>query len=111
YQNIYAASKHAVQTFMEGLAGEYRCRGITISTFAVGAMFTEMVRAAGLDRGHRASRLTFLDPARTARAAISSFKKGRLVCVPGALYKLIVLLGRITPRHFGVKVSERVMRP
>jgi short-subunit dehydrogenase len=111
YQNAYAASKHAVQTFMEGLAGEYRCTGITISTFAVGAMLTEMVRAAGLDQRHGPRSSAFLDPYRTARAAIASFKKGRLISVPGALYKLLAFLVRVTTRKFGVRVSERIMRP
>lgn len=109
YQNVYAAAKHATQIFMEGLAGEYRGRGVTFCTFAAGSMATEMIREAGLDRGRGAH--VFLDPARTARSALSSFKKGRLILVPGLLYKLIVFLARVTPRRFGVWLSERIMRP
>ena len=111
YQNVYAAAKHAVQTFMEGLAGEYRGRGVTISTFAAGSMATEMIRHAGLDRHHAAHSSVFLDPARAARAAISSFKRGRLILVHGVLYKTAALLARVTSRRFGVWLSERIMRP
>ncbi len=111
YQNVYAASKHAVQTFMEGLAGEYRGRGVTISTFAAGSMATEMIRQAGLDHRHGANSPVFLDPSRTARAAIASFKKGRIIAVPGALYKFVLFLARVTSRRFGVWLAERVMRP
>jgi len=111
YQNVYAAAKHATQTFMEGLAGEYRGRGVTFCTFAAGSMVTEMIRQAGLDRRHGARSPVFLDPARTARAALSSFKKGRLILIPGALYKFVVFLARVTPRRFGVWLSERIMRP
>jgi len=109
YQNVYAAAKHATQIFMEGLAGEYRGRGVTFCTFAAGSMATEMIQQTGLDRRHGAH--VFMDPARTALSALSSFKKGRLILVPGALYKLIVFLARVTPRRFGVWLSERIMRP
>ncbi len=111
YQNVYAAAKHATQTFMEGLAGEYRGRGVTLCTFAAGSMATEMIRQAGLDRRHASHSPVFLDPARTARAALASLKKGRLILIPGALYKLIAFLARITSRRFGLWLSERIMRP
>ncbi len=111
YQNVYAAAKHAVQVFMEGLAGEYRGRGIAICTFAAGSMVTEMIQAAGLDRRHGADSSVFLDPSRAARAALSSFKKGRLILIHGILYKTAALLARLTSRRFGVWLSERVMRP
>ncbi|HTZ51423.1 MAG TPA: SDR family NAD(P)-dependent oxidoreductase [Spirochaetia bacterium] len=111
YQNVYSAAKHAVQAFMEGLAGEYRGRGLTISTFAAGGMATEMIRHAGLDRRHGADSFLFLDTARAARAAISSFKRGQLVRIHGVVYKMAALLARITSRRFGVWLSERIMRP
>jgi uncharacterized protein len=111
YQNVYAAAKHAVQTFMEGLAGEYRGRGVTICTFAAGSMLTEMIQSAGLDRRHGVDSSVFLDPARAARAALQSFKKGRLILIHGLLYKAAALLGRITSRRFGVWLSEWIMRP
>jgi short-subunit dehydrogenase len=111
YQNAYAASKHAVQIFMEGLAGEYRGQGVTISTFVAGGMRTEMIQAAGLDHRRGPHGMTFLDPARSARRAISSFKNGRLVSVPGMLYKVILFLARITSRRFGVWLAARIMRP
>ena len=74
-----------------------------------GSMATEMIEHTGLDRRHGAG--VFMDPARIARSALSSLKKGRLVVVPGALYKFIVFLARVTPRRFGVWLSERIMRP
>jgi uncharacterized protein len=111
YQNVYAAAKHAVQAFMEGIAGEYRGRGVTISTFAAGSMATEMIRTAGLDQRHGTRGPVFLDPARAARVALSSFKKGRLILIPGLVYKFAVLLSRVTSRRFGVWLAERIMRP
>ncbi len=111
YQNIYATAKHAVQAFMEGLAGEYRGRGVSICTFAAGGMATEMIRHAGLDQRHGADSSVLIDPARAARAAISSFKRKRLILIHGALYKMAALLGRITSHRFAVWLSERIMRP
>jgi uncharacterized protein len=110
YQNVYAASKHAIQSFMESLAGEYHGRGVTICTFAAASMQTEMTLQAGLDR-RRGSSLVSLDPARAARVALASFKKGRLFVVPGALFKFVAFLARVTTRRFGVWLFERIMRP
>ncbi len=50
YQNVYAATKSALQSFTEGLAREYRGRGIRITTVAPGGMATEWLATYGLDR-------------------------------------------------------------
>jgi NAD(P)-dependent dehydrogenase (short-subunit alcohol dehydrogenase family) len=61
YQNVYSASKHAVQAFMEGLSREYRGRGVSICTFAAGSMATEMIIRAGLDRKYATGSPVYLN--------------------------------------------------
>jgi uncharacterized protein len=111
YQNVYSASKHAVQTFMEGLSREYKGRGVSICTFAAGSMATEMVTKSGLDRRYAAGSPVYLNLAKTARYALSSFKKGRLFSVPGWMYKTAVVLARLAPRRFLLWAVERFYTP
>src|SRR5271157_4815678 len=99
YQSVYSASKHAVQTFMECLSREYKGKGVSICTFAAGSMATEMITRAGLDRRFAAGSRVYLSLSDTARAALSSFKKGKLFSVPGIIYKTAVVLSRLLPKR------------
>jgi len=111
YQNVYSASKHAVQAFMEGLSREYRGRGVSICTFAAGSMATEMIIRAGLDRKYATGSPVYLNLVKTARYAVSSFKKGKLFSVPGILYKTAVALARIAPKRLILWAMERIYTP
>ncbi len=111
YQSVYSASKHAVQTFMECLSREYRDRGVSICTFAAGSMATEMITRAGLDRRFAAGSRVYLNLSDTARAALSSFKKGKLFSVPGIIYKIAVILSRLLPRRFVLWATDRIFAP
>jgi short-subunit dehydrogenase len=111
YQNVYAASKHAVQTFMEGLSREYRGTGVSICTYAPGSMATEMIMNAGLNLKYGTGSLVYLDTAKTARHALCSFKKGKLLSVPGILYKTVAVLAHLFPRRFVLWSAERIFCP
>jgi short-subunit dehydrogenase len=111
YQNAYAASKHAVQSFMDGLSREYHGRGVTLCTFAPGSMATEMVTGAGLDHRYAAGSRVYMDPAKMAREALSSFKRGKSFSIPGVLYKIAVGLSRIAPRRFVLWATGRIYHP
>jgi hypothetical protein len=111
YQTVYSASKHAVQAFMEGLSREYRGRGVSMCTFVVGSMATEMITSSGLDSRYAAGSRVHLDLAKTARAALSSLKKGKVFSVPGILYKTVVVLARLVPRWFLLWAVERFYTP
>jgi short-subunit dehydrogenase len=111
FQTIYSASKHAVQTFMEGLSREYRGRGVSICTFAAASMATEMITKAGLDRRFATGSPVYLSLVRSARYALSSFKKGKLFSVPGWMYKTAVVLARLMPRRVVLWAVERFYAP
>ncbi len=100
YQNVYAATKHAVQSFMEGLAREYRGTGVSFSTFAPGGMATEMLVLAGTVAKHPMTSPFNMDPAVAARKAVAAFKKRKLRTVPGLLNKMGMFLFRFAPRGF-----------
>jgi short-subunit dehydrogenase len=111
FQTVYSASKHAVQTFMEGLSREYRGRGVSICTFAAASMATEMITKAGLDRRFATGSPVYLSLVRSARYALSSFKKGKLFSVPGWMYKTAVVLARLVPRRVVLWAVERFYAP
>ena len=111
FQNVYSATKHAVQAFMEGLAREYRGRGVSICTFAAGGMATEMITKAGLDRRYAIGSPVYMNPAKTARAAVSAFKRGKPFSVPGFQYKTALALTRLAPRRILLWAMERIYSP
>jgi hypothetical protein len=111
FQNVYAAAKHGMQSFMEGLAREYRGRGVTFTTFLPGGMATELLTLAGLDKKIRVDSPVNMDPARAARIAIAAWKKGADRSVPGVLNKTIAVLSRLAPRSFVTWSAEKVYGP
>ena len=110
FQNVYAATKHGMQAFMEGLAQEYRDRGVRFCTFAPGGMATEMIRSSGTDKKFK-SPIINMDPAKAARLAVAALRKGKMLSVPGLLYKTIVFLARRAPRRFLAWAARKTYTP
>ncbi len=111
YQNFYAATKHAVQTFSEGLSAEYRKSGVVICTFAPGGIATEMIAKSGLDKHFGKNNPGLLPPAKAAEIAIRGFKKGKLINVPGLTSKAVVFLQRCLPRKTVIRGAARIYAP
>jgi len=111
YQNVYAATKHAVQTFSEGLREEYRNRGVAICTFAPGGIATEMITKSGLDKRFGKNNPGLIPPARAAEMAIRGLKKAKPIHVPGLINKAVVLCQRLAPRKAILRATERIYAP
>jgi len=62
YQNVYSASKHALQCFSEALQGELKGSGVTLSIYAPGGIRTAMVEESGLSDHFGRSNLGFDKP-------------------------------------------------
>jgi uncharacterized protein len=106
FQNVYAATKAGVQSFMEGLAQEYRGRGVSFCTFATAGIDTDMIRDSKF--GGAAFNMP---PAKAAAHAVDGFKAGRMRHVPGAMGKTIVFLVRHAPRSLVLRVARSLFRP
>jgi short-subunit dehydrogenase len=111
YQTVYSASKHAMQAFMEGLAWEYRGRGVSFTTMLPGGIDTELLTLSGLDRKIPAGSAVNMSPARAARIAVRALKSGRGRCVPGLMNKALVLVSRFVPRSLIERSAERLYDP
>ena len=111
YQSVYSATKHGLQAFMEATAREYRGRGVALCTFAAGGMATEMSALSGLERTISLDSPFNMDPARAARKALASFKRGKLVAIPGPLYRMVAVLLKLAPRRLVSWAVERIWAP
>lgn len=111
FQNVYAATKHAVQAFSEGLRSEYGGKGIAICTYAPGGIATEMIAKSGLDRHFRMDSRLLMPPDKAAALALRAFKREKLVCVPGLLNKAAVLAQRLTTKRNTLRATRRIYEP
>ena len=110
HQNVYAATKHAMQAFTEGLAYEYRGKGVPICSFVPVGIATEMITNAGTDKKLLGSKIFLMAPERSARLAIRSWKKGRIVGVPELSARVGLFLTRLLPRRAVTAVLGRAFQ-
>jgi len=122
YQAAYAASKHALQAYMNSLAFELdrSARGgsprFVITSFAPGGVATEMIANSGLQSrfagsaGGKSDR--FLAPAdRVAAQALRAWRRRRRAGTAGLANRLTVLAARLLPLGWIGRTSERLFRP
>ncbi len=110
YQGVYTASKHAAQVFTEILSKENNNSNITISSFAPGGIATEMLSNSGLDKLRGSDNFFNWSAKKVAEKAVSSFKKRKLLSVPGFVYKTGLILKRILPKKTLMYFLEKSYR-
>ena len=110
YQNVYSASKHAIQVFTEGLYQECRKGGVVISSFAPGGIATEMLTKSGLDKKYDLNSVFNMKAEVVAKKAVRSLKKKKFLSVPGFFNNLVLFLIRLFPRKVVARVLELVYR-
>jgi uncharacterized protein len=107
----YGGTKHFVTAFSESLRLELRGTGVVVSQLCPGPVRTEFFDVAG-DLA-RLPRFLELTAEQCARAALRGFARGRALIIPGLLSKILIGLGRITPRwllRLTYSVVARAMR-
>lgn len=121
YQAAYAASKHALQAYMNSLAFEldhsarHGLPRFVITSFAPGGVATEMLSKSGLDAQFSGSDgggpERFLAPAdRVAAQALRAWRRRRRATTAGIANHLTVLAGRLLPLAWVGRMSERLFR-
>ena len=97
---VYAASKAYVTSFSEGIRGEVRKAGVTVTALCPGPVATEFGQVAQRPSGKRElSSPGFMQVAveDVARAGLSAVERGQPVVVPGLVMKIAMFLVRLTP--------------
>jgi uncharacterized protein len=94
----YSAAKSWVIAFSESLAAETAGTGVTVTVACPGFVRTEFHQRSGIsvDLPDR----MWLDAARVARECLADADKGKVLSVPGPIYKGLVWVARIAPRRF-----------
>ena len=102
---VYCSTKSFVLHFSEALANELKGTGVSVTCLCVGLASTEFHKRARMDNC-RATKRKMMDAAVVAEAGYKALKKGKLIEIPGLVYKFAPWFARFAPR----KVVTRVVR-
>ena len=105
----YAATKAWATAFTESLAGQLAGTGVRASVVAPGFVRTEFHDRANLDMARVPDRL-WLDADDVTATALRDHRAGKVLSVPGAQYKAIVVATRLLPRNAGRRITDAVRR-
>ena len=94
----YAATKHYVSAFAEGLRMELRNTGVVITQICPGPVATEFESVAGNPTGQAVPKIMELSAEDCAAASIRAFDKNRATVVPGFVMKILMWFGVLMPR-------------
>ncbi len=105
----YAATKAYVVSLGRALAEELRPQGVVVSTLAPGGTETEFSEVAG-QRIEGYKKAALMSAERVARDGLHGLARGRVVVVPGMLYKSSVGGARLLPERWLTRLAGRVMK-
>lgn len=95
-QGTYAAEKAAATIFTEALAHELRGTPVTCTAVLPGFVTTEFHERMGV--GQEFPDFVWMKPEDVAREALVAARSGKVLCVPGAGYRMLYALSQVTPR-------------
>jgi len=95
----YCATKAWVNRFSEALSLELQCAGspVKVQALCPGFTYSEFHDVAGVDR-KTIPHSMWLTAEAVVKASLEGLEKGKLIVVPGLLYRILVLLTQLTPR-------------
>ena len=105
----YSAAKAWVTTFSEGLANELGPHGVQVTALCPGFVRTEFHQRAGM-RMTQVPPFGWLDADDVVDAALADVRRRRVISVPSARYKAVVLVSRLAPRRVVRRVSGGISR-
>lgn len=103
----YSAIKAWVTTFSESLATELAGTGVTVTALCPGFTRSEFHARANLNMS-RLPDVFWLDADDLVRSALNDARRGKVVSVPGAVYKAVAGSARILPRSAVRRVSGAI---
>ncbi|MCJ7521980.1 MAG: SDR family oxidoreductase [Dehalococcoidia bacterium] len=109
-ESVYCASKSLVLHFSEALANELQGTGVTVTCLCPGLAKTEFHKRAHMENAKVAKR-KMMDAAAVAEAGYKALKKGKVVVIPGLIFKTAPLFARFVPRNLVTKVVRSQHEP
>ena len=98
----YYASKSYVKSFSNGISEELRDRKIRVMCLLPGptkTKFNGMEKAQGF---------YIMEASNVAKIALRDYFKGKEICIPGIINKLLVFTSNFIPRKFQLKMLKRI---
>jgi short-subunit dehydrogenase len=106
----YGATKAFVLAFSEALAEELAASGVRVTALCPGPVATEFGEVAGY-RGRQVEPPGRLGADEVARFGLDALRRGKVVAVPGRLYRATSVAAQLLPRALVRRVSGAVLRP
>lgn len=106
-QTGYAATKAFVLSYSQGLTGELRGTGVSVTALCPGPVHTGFASAAGITEEIATSQFPgfmWRSVEEVARAGVDGLLRGHGVTIPGIGNRTTAVLGRLTPRSLLVPV-------
>ena len=103
YFSIYTGSKHYVRVFTNLLNHECRGSNVQVSALHPGGTLTEFPPLAG-QRVKEFARKTMLTPEKVVEKSYPAILKGKRVIIPGCIDKLAILIGKLLPFPWAIRV-------
>ena len=104
---VYYATKACVVSLTEALAEELAGTSVTITALCPGPTLTNFGNAAQFREEGRKIRIATMSAKAVARYGHRSFRRGKVVAVPGLQNRLIVLFSRFLPRSVVRKMAGK----
>lgn len=108
--HLYSATKMFLVRFSEALAMSVRDQGIRVQALCPGLTHTDFHGRLGLVREAQRSRglRRWMSAERVVARSLAALERGTVVCVPGALNRLMVAAASIAPKRIYYAVASRV---
>jgi len=100
---VYCSTKAFVLHFSEALANELQGTGVKVTCLCVGLARTGFQKRAHMENCKVANR-KMMDAATVAEAGYKALKRGKLIEIPGLVYKFAPWFARFAPRNVVTKV-------
>lgn len=106
-RGTYAATKAFVLTLSKSVALEAEPYGVRVQALCPGLTHTEFHARSGSDAPARTPGFLWLSADRVVDESLKALEKGRIVCVPGRRWRLMMLGNRLMPAKLSVALARR----
>ncbi len=107
---VYAATKAALRILSEGLFMTVGRHGVRVQALCPGFVYTDFHRRIGIPDQERKNRglLRWMHAERVVTVSLRSLDRGKVVCVPGFLNRVVRFAGSLVPRRLYYGLSSRI---
>ena len=107
---VYAATKAYVTSLTESLHDEVRSSGVKVTALCPGLTRTEFQSVSGGGRSTKYPAFAWTSADLVARTGLRDVAKGRVISVPGTLYRGLVAVSGVVPRSLSRRLVGFVQR-